>query len=70
LIHSADDANTTTPLSGERALFAAAGQPKQEWIAPSGGHAGALAAHPAEYQQRVLAFFAAYLGAPDASARR
>jgi len=64
LIHSADDANTTTPLSGERALYAAAGQPKQEWIAPSGGHVGALSAHTAEYEQHVLAFFAAYLGAP------
>jgi pimeloyl-ACP methyl ester carboxylesterase len=61
LIHSADDRNTTTPLAGEAQLYAAAGQPKQEWIAPSGGHAGALAAHPAEYQQRVLAFFAQYL---------
>ncbi|HEU5437844.1 MAG TPA: alpha/beta fold hydrolase [Ktedonobacterales bacterium] len=60
-IHSADDRNATTPLSGERQLFAAAGQPKQEWIAPSGGHTGALAAHPADYQQRVLAFFAQYL---------
>lgn len=66
LIHSADDANTTTPLSGERALYAAAGEPKQQWIAPSGGHAGALAAHPAEYQQHVLAFFAQYLGSPPA----
>lgn len=61
LIHTADDQNTTTPLSGERALFAAAGQPKAEWIAPSGGHAGALFAHPSDYQQRVLAFFAMYL---------
>ena len=61
LIHSADDRNTTTPLTGEAQLYAAAGQPKQQWIAPSGGHAGALAAHPAEYQQRVLAFFAQYL---------
>lgn len=60
-IHSADDRNTTTPLAGERQLFAAAGQPKQEWIAPSGGHTGALAAHPTEYQRRVLAFFAQYL---------
>lgn len=64
LIHSADDANATTPLAGERALFAAAGQPKQEWIAPSGGHTGALAAHHDEYTRRVLAFFAATLGAP------
>jgi alpha-beta hydrolase superfamily lysophospholipase len=61
LIHSADDRNTTTPLTGEAQLYTAAGQPKQQWIAPSGGHAGALAAHPAEYQQRVLAFFAQHL---------
>jgi pimeloyl-ACP methyl ester carboxylesterase len=61
LIHSADDRNTTTPLTGEVRLYAAAGQPKQQWIVPSGGHAGALAAHPAEYQQRVLAFLAQYL---------
>jgi len=63
LIHSADDANATTPLAGERALYAAAGRPKAEWIAPSGGHVGALAAHPAGYQARVLAFFGEYLGA-------
>jgi alpha-beta hydrolase superfamily lysophospholipase len=61
LIHSADDQNTTTPLSGERQLYAAAGQPKEQWIAPSGGHAGALQAHPQEYAARVLAFFARYL---------
>ena len=61
LIHAADDRNTTTPLTGEAHLYAAAGQPKQQWIAPSGGHAGALATHPAEYQQRVLAFFAQHL---------
>lgn len=61
LIHSADDQNATTPLSGERLLFAAAGQPKEEWIAPSGGHIGSLYAHTQEYEQRVLAFFARYL---------
>jgi pimeloyl-ACP methyl ester carboxylesterase len=66
LIHSADDGNATTPLAGERALFAAAGVPKAQWIAPSGGHAGALRAHPAEYQRQVLAFFAAHLGTPAA----
>jgi pimeloyl-ACP methyl ester carboxylesterase len=64
LIHSADDHNTTTPLSGEQALFAAAGQPKAQWIAPSGGHVGALDAHPADYERVVLAFFAAHLGTP------
>lgn len=61
LIHSADDRNALTPLAGEAQLYAAAAQPKQQWIAPSGGHVGALAAYPAEYTQRVLAFFARYL---------
>lgn len=61
LIASADDANTTTPLAGTHQLYAAAGQPKDEWIAPSGGHAGALFAHPVEYKARVLAFFSRYL---------
>jgi len=61
LIHSADDQNTTTQLSGEQQLYAAAGQPKQQWIAPSGGHTGALSAHSAEYERRVLDFFGRYL---------
>jgi pimeloyl-ACP methyl ester carboxylesterase len=61
-IHSADDTNPTTPISAERALYAAAGSPKSEWIAPSGGHAGALDAHPDEYQRRTLDFFHVYLG--------
>jgi pimeloyl-ACP methyl ester carboxylesterase len=64
LIHSADDQNATTPLAGERQLYAAAGQPKEQWIAPSGGHAGALFAHPDEYRRRVLDFFGRYLGLP------
>ena len=61
LIHSADDQNTTTPLSGEQQLYAAAGQPKQQWVAPSGGHTGALFAHSEEYERRVLDFFGRYL---------
>lgn len=61
LISAADDTNTTTPLAGVRQLYTAAGQPKDEWIAPSGGHAGALFAHPEEYEARVLAFFGTYL---------
>jgi alpha-beta hydrolase superfamily lysophospholipase len=61
LIHSADDANTTTPLVGEQRLYAAAGDPKQQWIAPHGGHVGAFDAYPDEYKRRVLTFFASYL---------
>ena len=61
LIHSADDQNTTTPLSGEHQLYQAAQNPKEEWIAPSGGHTGALSAHPDEYKQRVMSFFTKHL---------
>lgn len=61
LIASADDANTLTPPADSHELYAAAGDPKGLWIAPSGGHAGALAAHPSDYEQHVLSFFAAYL---------
>ncbi len=61
LIHSADDQNTTTPLSGEQQLYQAAREPKEQWIAPSGGHIGALNAHGAEYERRVVSFFGAYL---------
>jgi pimeloyl-ACP methyl ester carboxylesterase len=56
LIHSADDDNGTTPVEGARKLFAAAGEPKQLWIAPRGGHVGAINAFPEEYRGRVLAF--------------
>jgi uncharacterized protein len=34
LIHSADDENATTPVDGARKLFAAAGEPKELWVAP------------------------------------
>jgi predicted alpha/beta-fold hydrolase len=56
LIHSADDDNATTPLEGARQLFAAAGEPKELWVAPRGGHVGAINAFPDEYRARVLAF--------------
>ena len=56
LIHSADDDNVTTPVEGSRKLFAAAGEPKNLWIAPRGGHVGAINASPVEYRARVLDF--------------
>ncbi len=64
LITSADDANTTTAPADQQRIFAAAGQPRVHWIAPSGGHAGAFYAHTADYEARTLAFLAQYLGAP------
>jgi alpha-beta hydrolase superfamily lysophospholipase len=65
LIHSADDRNATTPLDDARALFARAGDPKEMWIAPRGGHAGAFGANRDEYVRRVLDF----LGRAFSSAR-
>jgi uncharacterized protein len=61
LIHSADDDNATTPVDGTRRLFAAAGEPKTLWIAPRGGHVGAINASPAAYRARVLDFLASTL---------
>jgi hypothetical protein len=36
--------------------LAAAGEPKSLWRA-KGGHTGALAAQPADYERRVIGFF-------------
>ncbi len=40
----------------------AAGQPKQGWEIPESAHVGGLAARPAEYERRVVAFFDEALG--------
>jgi uncharacterized protein len=63
LIQSADDANKNTPLAGERQLYAEARAPKEQWIAPSGGHVGAIDAYYHEYTSHVLNFFATFLKA-------
>jgi pimeloyl-ACP methyl ester carboxylesterase len=63
IITSADDANATTAPADQQRIAAAASQPCVHWIAPSGGHAGALYAQPTDYQARTLAFLAQYLGA-------
>jgi uncharacterized protein len=67
IITSADDTNATTAPADQQRIFAAAGQPRVHWIAPSGGHAGAAYAHPIEYEARTLAFLAQYLSAPAAA---
>jgi len=62
LIHSRHDLNPTTPPSGTRRLLhAAASSTASLWLAPHGGHAGALAAQPGTYQRHVLAFFRRFL---------
>ena len=37
--------------------FEAAGEPKEIWRVEDGGHTGALAASPEEYERRVVGFF-------------
>ena len=37
--------------------FAAAGEPKTVWKVPGSRHTGGIDARPAEYEQRVVAFF-------------
>lgn len=63
LVHSADDANATTPLAGAVAMREAAAN-ADLWVAPRGGHAGALLAQPVEYRARVLDFLGAALTTP------
>jgi fermentation-respiration switch protein FrsA (DUF1100 family) len=36
---------------------AAAGEPKESWLVPKGGHTGAIDAMPQEYERRVIGFF-------------
>jgi len=44
-----------------RAQYNAAGEPKELWVVPGGGHGRNHLAAPGEYQQRVLDFFDQYL---------
>jgi dienelactone hydrolase len=37
--------------------FAAAREPKQQWLVPRGGHTGGISAMPREYERRVVRFF-------------
>jgi hypothetical protein len=37
--------------------YAAAGEPKTIWKVPGSRHTGGIDARPAEYEQRVVAFF-------------
>lgn len=60
LIHSRHDTNPTTPYADAVALQRA--DPSSRlWIAPRGGHAGALAAEPAAYRRHVIPFLRANL---------
>ncbi len=51
--------NPDEPLN--RVYYARAGRPKSLWETARGGHTGALAAEPGEYERRVIRFFDAAL---------
>ena len=64
VITSAHDANPTTSPADQQRLFDAASQPKVHWVAPQGGHAGALEENTGGYEARTLAFLGQYVGPP------
>lgn len=55
IMSGADDRNTTREDTA--LLFAQAHEPKQLWLVEKAGHVDLHSAAPAEYEQRVLAFF-------------
>lgn len=65
LIHSVHDENPTTSLADAQQLYNAAKATKAKvlpiWMAPLGGHAGAYAAQPQAYANKVVGFFRKYL---------
>ncbi len=63
LIHGEKDIFIST--SEIRALYQAAGEPKELWIAPQAGHRNVDEVYPEEYRERVLGFFQKWLGGSD-----
>jgi uncharacterized protein len=55
------DNDGTTPLDGMKSLYQAAGQPKQQLVAPGAGHAQSFDDDTSSYISHVNAFFDAYL---------
>jgi uncharacterized protein len=59
-----DGADTTLPCRHTRKIFAAAAGPKELWEVPDAFHTAAIAYQPADFERRVLAFFAQYARRP------
>ena len=59
LIYSGRDSYLPPEQPGD--MFAAAGEPKEMWLAPGSDHAVARLDHKAEYERRVVEFFDRYL---------
>jgi len=64
----AGDADRHTTLAQSRALFDAAGEPKQLWVVAGAEHVDLADHAPDEYANRVLAFFAANVRTPGGQA--
>lgn len=54
-------ADTAIPVDSGQRLYDAAGEPRELWYAPQTGHVAFARDFPAEYEQRVAAFFDQYL---------
>lgn len=59
LVHGEGD--TVVPVENAYRMYAAAGEPKDLYIVPHGGHTGFLQSQPQEYPRRIRAFFDRYL---------
>ena len=55
------DVDTITPLPGMQSLYQAAGEPKQDWVVPTAGHAQSFAVDMGGFISRVDDFFDTYL---------
>jgi fermentation-respiration switch protein FrsA (DUF1100 family) len=59
----ADGQDTTLPPRHVQRIYTAAAGAKPVWVVPGAAHASGFGAAPAEYERRVLAFFAGCTGA-------
>ncbi len=59
------DSDTIAPIEDAYALFDAANEPKELWIAPDTAHCGTYFADRQAYIDRVVAFFEKWLGVPE-----
>jgi fermentation-respiration switch protein FrsA (DUF1100 family) len=63
LLLIAGDLDRHTRIEESRAIFEAAPEPKSLWVVPGAAHQNFHRVAPAEYEERVLDFFAHTLGA-------
>lgn len=66
IIHGEQDPRM--PANAARALFEAAGNPKDLWMVPTGEHLGGFYLHPETYLRRLIGFFDSHLSLAEKSA--